>query len=90
MPRHVYVKITGKVHGVNFRHSAKRKAEEFGIAGYVENKSDGSIFIEAEGHREELARFLEWCKRGPSGANVEDVDVSEGSERGYHSFKIKD
>ncbi len=90
MPRHVYIKVTGKVQGVFFRHEAKRKADDLGITGYVENKSDGSISIEAEGHREELARFLEWCKRGPSGASVEDVDVSDGSLQGYHRFKIKD
>jgi len=86
----VYIKVTGQVQGVNFRHAAKQKADELGITGHVENKSDGSIFIEAEGHHEELARFLEWCKHGPSAAHVEDINVGDGSIQGYHHFKIKD
>lgn len=90
MPRHIRIHITGKVQGVFFRHEAKRKAEELGITGYVKNKSDGSLYLEAEGHHEEIARFLEWCKRGPSAAHVEDVDVEDGAMEEYHHFKIKD
>ena len=87
--KHYHLYIRGKVQGVYFRHRAKEKADEWGIKGYVKNESDGSIFIEAEGHTDEAQKFLDWCRHGPPEAQVEDVRVEEKSVKNLEHFKIK-
>ena len=83
------INVKGLVQGVGFRWSAAREAENLGIFGYVKNMSDGSVYIEAEGSREQLNAFAEWCKRGPGIGYVESVDISLWPALGYFGFVIK-
>ncbi|MCX6765750.1 MAG: acylphosphatase [Candidatus Moranbacteria bacterium] len=71
---HLRIKIYGRVQGVFFRHSAREKAEELGISGFARNEPDGTVYIEAEGGKVKLEKFLEWCRKGPPLARVEKVD----------------
>lgn len=73
MTKHCILKIRGEVHGVGFRASAKRQAEELGVVGFVRNQSDGTVYIEAEGPSEALDEFVAWCRRGPSYARIAEV-----------------
>ena len=86
----VAIWIYGMVQGVFFRHSAKRTAEELGLAGFVRNEPDGSVYIEAEGEREVLDKFLDWCRKGPAYAKVERVDFEFSDDlRGFSEFKLQ-
>ena len=67
--------MTGIVQGVFYRYSTKRKADELGLAGTVRNLPDGSVEIVCEGDEKQIERLIEWCRQGPSGAFVENVDV---------------
>ena len=58
------------------------------IKGFVRNKSDGSVYIEAEGTEENLTKFLEWCKRGPVWARIQNISESAGVVKDYNSFEI--
>ena len=49
MRERIVLKIFGRVQGVFFRASVRAKAEELGLAGWVENMPDGSVKITAEG-----------------------------------------
>ena len=75
MKKHADIIIFGKVQGVLFRSSAKEKADELGVCGYVKNTADGNVFIGAQAEQEILNEFIEWCKRGPVNAKVEKIDV---------------
>lgn len=77
MLKAVIIQVFGRVQGVGFRFYTEEKAKEFNIAGFVQNKGDGSVYIEAEGSADELDAFVEWCKKGPRWANVRDCIVSE-------------
>ena len=78
------------VQGVFFRHSAKLKAQELGINGFIRNEGDGSVYSEAEGTKEKLDKFLEWCRKGPSLAAVDKVDFSfDKSRREFFEFEIR-
>jgi acylphosphatase len=59
------IKIFGQVQGVFFRGSAKQKAQDLGITGFVRNVL-GAVYIEAEGSEEALEQFLGWCRHGPA------------------------
>lgn len=89
MVKHVSIAVKGKVQGVFFRASTKAKANEIGIHGFVKNRFDGTVYIEAEGNETRLNEFVEWCKRGPRLANVESCFVEEGTVVGFTEFVIQ-
>jgi acylphosphatase len=86
--KHYSIHIYGKVQGVFFRDSTRRKAHELELSGFVRNEPDGSVYIEAEGDEENLEIFKSWCHQGPPGANVERVEVIEGAIKNLEGFKI--
>ena len=88
MTRHISILISGKVQGVFFRASAKEKADELGIYGFVRNQPDGQVYIEAEGDQERLNLFEMWCKQGPRRADVRHTKVEEGSLKHFFDFSI--
>ena len=82
------IKVTGKVQGVWFRDSTLKKAQELGVKGFVENQSDGSVYIEAEGSKEVMQEFVKWCHEGPPFAKVDSVEVENLELTFFEKFKI--
>jgi acylphosphatase len=65
--------IHGRVQGVGFRYSVISAAQELGLAGFVENRADGSVYVEAEGPPAMLDRMEAFLRRGPRLAQVEEL-----------------
>jgi acylphosphatase len=72
----LHVKISGVVQGVGYRYHVARRAQEAGITGWVKNRADGSVEIEAVGERPALESFLNYARIGPAGAHIEHVTVN--------------
>jgi acylphosphatase len=89
MVKHFNLKITGRVQGVWYRASARRKAEELGLCGFVKNLPDGGVYAEAEGPEDRLQAFVRWCWDGPELANVANVEVKEGEVQGFERFEVE-
>ena len=70
----VHVVVRGWVQGVGFRYFVVRRAEGLGVSGWVRNRPDGAVELEAEGARPALERLVEAARHGPAGARVVDVD----------------
>lgn len=87
--KHYNLKITGRVQGVWYRGSAREKARELGVKGYAKNMPDGSVYIEAEGNEYKLGAFINWCRKGPQMAVVDDVQIENGEMKNYKVFDIK-
>jgi acylphosphatase len=85
--KHLNIRIAGKVQGVFFRVQAVETARDLGIAGFVRNDPDGTVYIEAEGIEEALKEFVEWCHKGPESAEIESVSIEEGGWVGFEDFK---
>ena len=83
------IKISGKVQGVYFRASAKQKAINLGVKGFVRNESDGSVLLEVEGDQDAVNSMMNWCKKGPGLARVTNYEISEEVAKNYVSFDIK-
>lgn len=83
------IKVLGKVQGVGFRYYTNKRAQEFGIKGYVKNMTDGSVFIEAEGEESDLKSFVAWCEKGPAWSRVREVKKSEIPFVGFTKFEIR-
>jgi acylphosphatase len=81
------VVVRGLVQGVFYRASTCARADELGLAGWVRNRPDGSVELEAEGPVDKVEQLIEWCRRGPAGARVSGVEVAwldeSGTERGF-------
>jgi acylphosphatase len=87
--KQVSIQVSGKVQGVYFRASAKEKADELNITGFVRNEQDGSVYIEAEGHDDSLKKFIEWCHQGPANAEVKKVVINERIFGHVQTFEIR-
>lgn len=51
-------RFSGRVQGVGFRYEARMTAERLGLVGWVKNKSDGTVLVEAEGTEARVGEFL--------------------------------
>ena len=67
--------ISGRVQGVFYRKGAQKKAQELGLSGWAHNTADGRVEIVAEGEKESLDKFIEWCKEGTRVARVDTCEV---------------
>ena len=80
--------IIGKVQGVSYRYSTKKRAQELGLNGWVKNRADGTVYAEIEGEEEALQAMIDWCRQGPALARVESVKAETAPDRHYTSFEI--
>ena len=70
-------RIIGRVQGVFFRVWARGEAEKLGVRGWVRNRRDGSVELEAYGPDEAVEALIDRCRRGPPDARVENIEVEE-------------
>ena len=87
--RAVRVAVSGRVQGVGFRESVRRRALQLGLLGWVRNAEDGTLAVHAEGPSAALERLLEFLHDGPRGANVADVQVEQVRAEGHEQFAIR-
>lgn len=69
--------VSGRVQGVGFRWFTERAAAVEGIDGWVRNRPDGCVEIEAEGDAEAVQRFERQIRTGPPAARIDDVFVAD-------------
>ena len=82
--------LRGRVQGVGFRWFVEREAHILGIAGWVRNKSDGSVEVLAMGSPEQLAGLRSRLREGPRAARVDDVEEFEAKPvSDLTSFRIE-
>jgi acylphosphatase len=67
--------VLGRVQGVGFRYFVLDVARREGLTGWVRNREDGAVEIEAQGDAEALQRFEVSVRQGPRSARVDDVVV---------------
>jgi acylphosphatase len=82
------VVVHGLVQGVWFRESARRRAEELGVAGWVRNRPDGAVEAELEGPTDDVAVLVDWFRHGPSDARVERVELGDVAPVGAAGFVV--
>ena len=83
--------VTGKVQGVFFRAHAQDSAVKTGIKGWIRNLENGSVEIVAQGERENMEKFVNWCRRGPDSARVENVSAAkEHVAEKFTDFSVRD
>lgn len=85
----ITIKVSGKVQGVFFRKHTVETALLLGVAGYVMNQTDGTVFIHAEGSQHLLEELVTWCYQGSPRSRVDAVEVKDASAEGHLHFAIR-
>ena len=81
--------VSGRVQGVFFRDSVRRRAEALGVAGWARNTEDGTVEAVFEGDRQAVDELVEFCRRGPGRAEVAAVEVVEEEPEGLPGFEVR-
>ena len=83
------VTVSGRVQGVFFRETLRRRAVSTGVTGWVRNNPDGTVEAVLEGAQEAVERLVELCRSGPRGAKVDSVDVVSEEPEGLVGFAVR-
>ena len=89
MATRVRIIYAGRVQGVGFRATAAGIARRHAVTGYVRNLPDGTVEAVFEGPAEDVRRLVEWSRRGPRDAVVEDVRVQQEPPEGISGFEVR-
>lgn len=71
----VQISVRGRVQGVGFRYFTEQTARRLNVAGWVQNRPDGSVEAVARLSVRNRSAFLDALRRGPPGARVDSLDV---------------
>ena len=75
MKKSIKVTVYGAVQGVGFRAYVQKAAEEAGVEGSVQNRTDGTVLIYANGSSDALDELIDGIYSGPEAATVEEVAI---------------
>jgi acylphosphatase len=90
MKTRAHMFVSGRVQGVFFRSETKHKAESRNVKGWIRNLPDGRVEAVFEGEEEAVKALIEFCKRGPSGARITNVDLRWENFTGeFDVFKVR-
>lgn len=85
----VHLIVSGKVQGVFFRDSTRKKALQLGLKGYAKNLTDGTVEVVAQGSQEKLEEFIAFIRKGPGIAQVTDIKSTHKQPENFSSFDIR-
>jgi acylphosphatase len=83
------VTVHGRVQGVFFRETTRRRAEARAVAGRIWNRLDGAVEVVLEGEPEAVDSVICFCHEGPRGAEVERVEVADEQPEGLRGFVVR-
>ena len=87
--RRLIATVRGYVQGVGYRYYVLQHARALGLTGFARNEPDDSVTVVAEGSSSLLARLIEALRRGPEGADVQEVQTSWGpATQEFSTFRI--
>lgn len=86
----LHATLSGRVQGVGFRYHTLGTAQNLNLTGWVRNLRDGRVEVLAEGTHEDLNQLLTALRKGPPGAQVDDVDYEFGDAQGqFNRFQVR-
>lgn len=87
--KRVRVRASGRVQGVFFRDTMRGEASDRGVAGWVANRSDGTVEAVFEGAPKAVEELVDLCRGGPGQADVDEVDIAGEEPEGLEGFEVR-
>jgi acylphosphatase len=85
-----HVLVSGRVQGVFFRVETRNEAVKRNVTGWVRNTSDNKVEALFEGEKADVEQLVDFCRIGPPGARVTEIDVHWETYTGdFKAFKIQ-
>jgi DNA ligase D-like protein (predicted 3'-phosphoesterase) len=81
--------VRGRVQGVFFRDMTVEVAGRLGVLGWVRNGDDETVLVHAEGPQGAVDQLLEFLRKGPPAAAVDEVAVEEVKPEGHEQFAVR-
>jgi acylphosphatase len=88
--KRVRVVVAGRVQAVGYRWACREEARRRGLGGFVRNLPDERVEAAFEGPADQVDGMVEWCRHGPTWADVTSVEVEEQPPAGDAKFVITD
>ena len=90
MTARVHILVQGLVQGVGFRWFVAREAGQLGLSGFVRNRPEGTVELEAEGDRGLIEALIAHVKVGPRSAQVRDLRIEwQQPQNEMKAFEIR-
>jgi acylphosphatase len=83
----IRLRISGAVQGVGFRAFVLREARVLALKGWVRNRVDGTVEVQASGGQAALETLVARCRAGPFGARVQNVSVTPVQDETTADFR---
>jgi acylphosphatase len=83
------VHVAGRVQGVGYRWFVRDHAVRLGVTGWVRNREDGTVELEAEGDSGVLEAFADVLRTGHAAARVTSLETKTIDVAGDRSFDIR-
>ena len=80
MPRY-RMGVHGRVQGVGFRWTCLQNAKKNGLTGWVRNRADGAVELEAQGPDEAVAAFSAGIRRGNGYSFIDHIEMRSVAEK---------
>ena len=83
------VVVSGRVQGVFFRDTVRRRAQASGVAGWARNLPDGTVEAVFEAAPAVVDQMVSFCRKGPGRSEVSSVEVTDEEPEGLTGFEIR-
>ena len=80
--------IDGRVQGVFYRASAREKAQQVGVKGWVRNLSDGRVEALVQGSEQQVEEMIDWFWQGPGNSRVSSVQCYDEQPIATETFSV--
>lgn len=80
------LRIHGLVQGVGYRNALQAQATRLRLAGWVRNRSDGTVEALVAGPADVVETLIEWSRQGPPAARVSHVDAISADAPKHKDF----
>jgi acylphosphatase len=73
----MYARVSGRVQGVGFRYFCESLAQSLDVSGWVRNRPDRDVELEAQAEPAELEEFIQKIRQGQPGILVTDIATQD-------------
>ena len=80
--------VSGRVQGVSYRASTRKKAQSLDVTGWAKNLDDGRVEVMLCGEDDAVENVVSWLSEGPPLSRVSEVTTERWDWHEYKGFLV--